>query len=79
MESVILKANWKVITYTISFASDKVALGMDDMQITYFETKTGSMQESTKRATNFTAGRQVWKIRDMITVTDIRCGVWKGI
>ena len=33
------KANWKVITYTISFASDKVALGMDDMQITYFETK----------------------------------------
>lgn len=33
------KANWKVITYTISFASDKVVLGMDDMQINYFETK----------------------------------------
>jgi len=32
-----------------------------------------------QRATNFTAGRQVWKIRDMITVTDIRCSVWKGI
>ena len=33
------KANWKVITYKISFVTDETALNMDDFKTTYFETK----------------------------------------